>query len=576
MPAPIDTRSRAATLAAVALVVVAVLRVATTYPVFNQAYDEPAHIACGMEWLDKGTFGMEPQHPPLPRVMAALGPYLAGLRLPEVKFADGKSTNGYDFYTTGNQILYARGQYQLNLTLARLGTLPFLVIGCCVVFVWARSLGGDGLGLLAVFLFTTLPIVLGYCTLAYVDPALMAMFPAALLALVRWLDAPDWGRSVIWRSLILGAAVAGAALANAPWMVFLPPCFLGILVCRRWAVRVDDQAGFTTSLRFCWRPLLLALAAFCFVLWGGYRFSVQRLDHVFDHPVQSAERIPSPARALALKVVALNPPLPAPEFFKGVANSVGENGKLYPAYLFGKVRRGGWWYFYFFMLIFKTPPTLLLLAAVGVGSGLMRLWNNRDWQTAAPAVSVILILLVSMTIKVNIGMRTILFLYPLLAVAAALGCREIWRLRSRWPQAVPALLIALLAGLAIDGAWIHPNYLTYTSTLAGADPSRSLVLDADFDAGQNVSRLARQLAEHHVDHLKLRIYTSADLAQMGLPPFEILAPYERATGWIAVSVHNLRTGEGPWYPEKIDGYAWLNAYQPVFSVDQTIRVYYVQ
>jgi len=61
-----------------------------------------------------------------------------------------------------------------------------------------------------------------------------------------------------------------------------------------------------------------------------------------------------------------------------------------------------------------------------------------------------------------------------------------------------------------------------------------------------------------------------------LPPFETLAPYEKATGWVAVSVHNLRTGEGPWYPAQADGYAWLNAYPAVSSpVEKTIRLVFV-
>jgi hypothetical protein len=130
--------------------------------------------------------------------------------------------------------------------------------------------------------------------------------------------------------------------------------------------------------------------------------------------------------------------------------------------------------------------------------------------------------------------------------------------------------------MVADGTALHPNYLTYTSALAGRPPDHSLVLDADFDAGQNVLRLAEVLRERNIQHLKLRLYTSADLSQMGLPPFEVLAPYERATGWVAVSVHNLRTGEGPWYPEKADGYAWLNAYPAVESpVAKTIRLVWV-
>src|SRR5450432_2587882 len=96
MNAPIHSSSRIARLAALFLVLIAIGRIVSTYHVFNQAYDEPAHIACGMEWLDKGTFKMEPQHPPLPRVMVALGPYLAGLRLPELKYADNNKAEGYD------------------------------------------------------------------------------------------------------------------------------------------------------------------------------------------------------------------------------------------------------------------------------------------------------------------------------------------------------------------------------------------------------------------------------------------------------------------------------------------------
>ena len=565
-----------ATWAAGILVVMAITRIAATYHDFNQAYDEPAHIACGMEWLDKGTFTLEPQHPPLPRVMAALGPYLAGLRLPEVGFAGGNKANGYDFYAAGNQILYARGQYLHNLTLARLGTLPFLVLAAWVTFLWTRSLLGDWAAVLAVFLLTTLPVVLGYSTLAYVDPALMAFFPAALLAFVRWLEAPEWGRSAA-----LGGAVAGAALSNAPWMVFLPPCFVAILACRWWAWRREAHGAFRSWLRPWLRRWAsapaVALVAMAFVLWGGYRFSVARLDQVFENPSQVVQQlpVPSPVKHLFLGVIAINPPLPAPAFFQGVGRAIGENTKLYPAYLFGKVRRGGWWYFYFVMLAFKTPPIFLLLAVTGLGWVGWRFWNGQDWRLAAPAVSIVAILLIGTTIKVNLGVRTILFIYPLLAILAAQGCAEIWVLRPRWPRLVPVGLGTLLLTAAVSSLWLHPNYPTYTSVFAGSEPDRRLVLDADFDGGENVLRLARVLAEHKVDHLKLRLYTSADLTQMGLPPFETLAPREPATGWIAVSLHNLRTGEGPWYPALADGYAWLNAYQPVASVDKTIRVYYL-
>jgi len=564
--------SRNASFAALALVAIAIVRIVATYHDVNQAYDEPAHIACGMEWLDKGTFTMEPQHPPLPRVMAALGPYLAGLRLPEIQFVKGNRAEGPDFYTAGNQILYARGQYLRNLTLARLGTLPFFLIAVWVTFLWARSLLGDWSAVLAVFLLTMVPTVLGYCSLAYVDPALLAFVPAALFAFVRWLDSPAWGRS-----LLLGLAVAGAALSNTPWMVFLPPCFLAILACRWWALRQTASVPLRDALRRWAGPLALAFLALCIAVWGGYRFSVQPLDRIFEHPVQDVERLhlPSPAKSVALRLIALNPSLPAPEFFKGVLNTVGENTKLYPAYLMGKVRRGGWWYFFFFMLAFKTPPGFLLLGVVGTVWALAQFRKDRNWHLAVPAVCVLAILAASTLIKVNLGVRHILFLYPLFAILGAFVCLELWEARPRWPRLVPAGLGAFLLGLALASAWVHPNYVGYTSVLAGNSPDQYLLVGGDFDAGHDIWRLQQVLAEHKVEHLHLRLYTSADLTQMNLPPYETLVPFEHTTGWIAISVYHLRLGESPWYPASAGEYAWLNDIKPVARINKTIRLFYI-
>src|SRR6476469_5205826 len=68
-------------LATIALSVAAIVAVVSTYSVFSQTYDEPAHIASGMEWLTRGTYTYDgAQHPPLTRVLAALGPYTRGAR----------------------------------------------------------------------------------------------------------------------------------------------------------------------------------------------------------------------------------------------------------------------------------------------------------------------------------------------------------------------------------------------------------------------------------------------------------------------------------------------------------------
>ena len=111
----------------------ATVRIAATYTVFNHTSDEPAHIACGMEWLDQGVYRWEPQHPPLARVAAALGPYLAGIRSQGTP-----NQNAISKWLEGLAILDSGGRYDRTLTLARIGILPFFWVACAVVFVWTR------------------------------------------------------------------------------------------------------------------------------------------------------------------------------------------------------------------------------------------------------------------------------------------------------------------------------------------------------------------------------------------------------------------------------------------------------
>jgi hypothetical protein len=62
-------------LIAILLGALAVARIVSTYAVVSPTYDEPAHIAAGIELLAQGTSTYEQKHPPLARVAVALGPY---------------------------------------------------------------------------------------------------------------------------------------------------------------------------------------------------------------------------------------------------------------------------------------------------------------------------------------------------------------------------------------------------------------------------------------------------------------------------------------------------------------------
>ena len=118
---PESARARPTPLLALALVTLLALGLAaSTWHVFDQTWDEPEHLAAGLALLDRGHYVYDIQHPPLARLLLAVGPYLAGARSQGKTPPDGKPE--------GLAILYGSGHYDLYLTLARAGALPFLAL----------------------------------------------------------------------------------------------------------------------------------------------------------------------------------------------------------------------------------------------------------------------------------------------------------------------------------------------------------------------------------------------------------------------------------------------------------------
>src|SRR5438552_9214278 len=146
------------------LLAVGVLRIVSTYHVFNATIDEASHIAGGIEWWDTGRYTLETKHTPLARVSVAIGPYLAGVRW-----------MGFKTWRDTYPILTTTGNYWHNLTLGRLGVLPYFIIATLVVFFWTKRLFGTTAAVLSAAVFTQLPTILAHSSVATTDVALTAL-----------------------------------------------------------------------------------------------------------------------------------------------------------------------------------------------------------------------------------------------------------------------------------------------------------------------------------------------------------------------------------------------------------------
>jgi hypothetical protein len=506
-------------------VLVATLRIAATYPVFNHTIDEPAHIACGMEWLSKGTYHLEPQHPPLARVFSALGPFLAGER----------SRDRPGIYFEGAAILYRSGKYERNLTLARVGTLPFFWLACAVIYLAGARWYGKAQAALAVILFTLLPPILAHASLATTDMALTATFGLALFAVLVWAEHPTPGLGL---GATMGFCCALAVLSKFSTLAFLPAC-LGLML----AFAIISERHLAPLSRFLTvrhgLSFLAALLVCAVTVWAGYRFHVKG-------------------------------GLPAPELFAGIRQAYGHQAGGHPSYLLGAYSMSGFWLFYPVALAVKTPLGFLGLLAGGIALAWQRR-KNMAWSM--PVACSIGILAVGLYSRINIGSRHVLPIYFFFALLASAFAWE-WLGRASERSWMGWTVLALSGWMVVSGALNHPDYLAYFNELAGDEPERILA-DSDLDWGQDMLRLSARLRELGATSVAFTPLIIAYLHDYhGFPTIEGSDPVTPSPGWNAVSITIWKAARMGLGERRMDLQLWPDLVKPKERVGRGVLLYY--
>jgi hypothetical protein len=557
------------------IVLVSVIRILATYGTTAQAFDEPCHVAAGIEFLNHGTYTLDPVHPPLARIAIGLPLLLAGERYPRLSDGD---PGRHDYNVVGNHILYDSGHFARNLLLARLGVLPFFILGAWIVYRWARHASGTAAAIIAVFLFCTTPTVLAFSSIAYTDIVAASTQLAAMFCFALWLEVPSRSRT-LWMALAFGLAF----LSKFTTLLYLPAACL-LMTCV-WIWERSRREHFSWGERL--RKPLVALTLALLIVWGGYRFSIRHLHEVTGitaSNLPSFQHLPAPLRSPARRLILYDPLLPAPELLNGLASAWFLNKVGTQSYLLEHKKTGGWWYFFLLALGVKTPLPLLFLFGIGIAALLTR----RDSITIMPLAALFGVLLITMRVSYQVGTRHVLVALPLAAVIAGLGIAPLlerlyraWHSastepRQNWRFAYSAsAVLLLLIWQASESLKSQPDFLAYFNQLAGKDPSAVLVMGCDLDCGEDLYRLSAELHRRHVDHLTLAIWSSADVSRYGLPDYEIADEAKPLQGWVALSSRASRIGDVLHQSVSTAYLAELEKQTPVANVGKTIRLYHL-
>jgi 4-amino-4-deoxy-L-arabinose transferase-like glycosyltransferase len=448
------------------------------------SWDEGNHIFAGYMALKHHDHGLNPEHPPLVKMVAALPLLTMDLREPTLRnrYFKGES------YMSGRDLIF-ENDFETIIFRARMGAALFALLLGLVVFLKAREMFGTGAGFLALALLVFEPNLLAHGAMVTTDTGAACFLLATVYAFYRYVKKPSFARLVV-----VGLAAGLMAITKHSAVLLAP--MLGLLAIteplrRRTPAESDPSAKPETRLRqllrFCVAALVIVLIAGA-LLWTcyGFRYQARPDGWQLNPPLTDALRGLAPMEAKGVAALARWHLLPESWLF-GLAD-VRSVANVWPSYVFGKVYAHGVWFYFPVSFVIKSTLGLLgllLLTAIALVTRKMRCYREVLFLVIPPG----LYMLVSMGSQLNIGVRHILLVFVFCCVLAAGGAWALIRSNRRWVWPVGALL---LLHIASSVRAFPTSYMAYSNELwGGPSQTHKYLTDSSTDWGQQLKATKR-------------------------------------------------------------------------------------
>ncbi len=454
-------------------------------------WDEDDHIYAGYMSWKHADFGLNPEHPPLVKLVATIPLLDMPLKMPILQDRFFK----HEAFLGGRDFLFKNDANRM-LFRVRIAASLFTLVLALLVFLAACEMFGLGAGFIALSLLVFDPNLLAHGAVLGTDAALSCFMFASLYAFYRYVKAPS-----LWRMAIVGVAT-GLALASKHTGILVFPMLLVMAICElvRGGVSSQDPAP---VIKVAWRKhasqLAIALVAISAIsltiLWAsyGFRYQARPEGRQLNPPLaEFVHDLKRPREARLLQTVAHFRLLPE-AYIYGLAD-VRIMSDFYASYLLGKVYPHGVWFYFPVAFAIKSSLSfllLLLLAIWAIATRRLTAWREILFLTIPPLIH----LIVAMSSGMNIGVRHILPMYLFLSVLVAGAAWKLSEHNRRWSY----VIVALLLFQAASTIRTYPAYLAYANELWGG-PSQTyrLLSDSNSDWGQQLKDVKRYLDRNHI------------------------------------------------------------------------------
>jgi len=438
--------------------------------------DEKYHIPAGYYHLVFGDFQLNPEHPPLVKMLAALPLVLIQPEAPAAGVDPNESVIllGHDAF----QAFWDANPDKLQL-ISFWARVPMVVITIAfgvVLFLYGRYLAGGKAGALAVALFSVEPTILAHGRIVQTDVPAAFAYLVFFFSLQRLIDTPNT------RRIIELGLTAGIALVVKFSLVIILPVFALALVVIGWR---QYRAGI--KLRNLALQAGLAAAALLLIVNLAYYFKRPPLLPANEQAIvqQWPEHADSATRAFQFgsKVV------PSMYLFGFFVVTVHNEWGHY-ASLLGKHSRTGWWYYFPVAFALKTTVPFLLLSLCALIWAIWRL-AYREKGLLLPLLAIALYTAISMNSRINIGVRHFLPVFPFLFLLGGVFLGRL--LEGKYQRFVRGLVVVLFFWMTIEAVRTFPDYIPYMNQFASSKPHWYYLSDSNVEWGDDTAALARYL-----------------------------------------------------------------------------------
>ena len=501
--------------------------------------DESVHIPAGYSYLLTHDYRINPEHPPLIKDLSALPLLRLNLKFPinnaswiegigNITGITGEWGLGTEFFTKLNT------NFDEIVFWARIPLFLLFLAGSFFVFKWTSELTKNKLGgLIASFLYLFSPTLVAHGRLVTNDIGVTIFICIAIYYFIRYLNYPDNIKYIF----LTGVALALAELSKFSAIILIPYFFLAVLI-----IAIIKKRVFRYIVSF----ILVLIVAYILV---GAVYYLNMYNMPVEQQIKINKWVLGDSTSAKILNTASHSSILRPYSYYALGVLMAQRRVMGGGntYFLGNLSYRSFYSYFPIVFLIKEPLALVILVLVMIFYAIYLLIKKYDeiiknLNLYLPYLMIsgfiILYGLVSIFSNLNIGIRHLIPIYPLLFILLAVF---VLKLIEKYKTSIYLIffILVFLTWYGISFFLAYPYYLSYfNESIGGADNGYKYVVDSNLDWGQDLKRLAKWVEDNNISKIRLSYFGG------GSPEYYLGNKYVRwdeptETDWVAVSVTHL-------------------------------------